>query len=228
MLNPEIGRASLVRHNSPPHLDGNSKRRGSWSGGVARERQSQTSHQRSEPAMTRGTKFQRIDQRIVPDYDRQVLEARAELSRLRPSHSKKKAKALGRLGMLLLAHEKTAQEGLQLLNQACEIAAQNNHQRLAAANGIRRATAFQYCGDHAQAVAVFNDVLELITRMRLRKLRDFALQHKGKCLAEMGDDAGAHECFIEALRIRKQRKATDLISSTTRAISAIKRTRRSR
>jgi len=80
-----------------------------------------------------------------------------------------------------------------------------------AAARLAEATALQYRGDHAQAEGVFRALLEG------GELRDYVLQHYGKCLVEMGRSVAAIACFEEALALRKG----DLAASTLRALEAM-------
>jgi tetratricopeptide (TPR) repeat protein len=172
--------------------------------------------------MSKARHFQRLHRKAIERYDSQVSEAKAELARLRSNQTRKRAKILGRLGMLLLADETTQEVGFTCIAAACDDASGIRHHRLIATNAIRRATSLQYRGEHVLALTVFDEALEVISANRLRKLRDYALQHKGKCLVEMGEIELARKCFREALALRKKRKDVDLITSTTEALAAIK------
>ena len=133
-----------------------------------------------------------------------------------------RANVLGRLGMLMLADDNTLWEGLRILTEAYECSLDLGIPRSIAANGIRRATAMQYCGEHNMALLEFGSTLDYISTHKLRRLKDFALQHKGKCLVEMGQLDAADDCFRNALRLRRSRKATALVCSTLSAIKAVK------
>lgn len=88
-----------------------------------------------------------------------------------------------------------------------------------ASNAIRLATAYQYAGRHDEALALFEEASALTRRLGV--LHDFALQHMGKCLAELGRIEEARACFTEALALRRARGDGALIASTEEALAAL-------
>ena len=167
--------------------------------------------------------FQRLEKCFFEDYDKQVADVRAALCV--PVDPHKRVEVLGRLGMLLLADANTTPQGLRLLTEAYNCSLELGLPRHIARNRIRLATALQYCGTHELALAEFDAALEYICKQKILRMKDFALQHKAKCLVEMGRLAEAVVCFGDALRLRRNRNATDLVRSTVRAMEAVEQMR---
>lgn len=90
-----------------------------------------------------------------------------------------------------------------------------------ASNAIRLATAYQYANRHEEALPLFEEAVALTRRLGV--LTDFALQHQGKALAELGRLDEAAACFTEALAMRRARGDTGLIASTQEALDALAR-----
>jgi tetratricopeptide (TPR) repeat protein len=165
--------------------------------------------------------FQRIEKTDIASYNELVADHRAQLNAVPRRSPRKRAKLLSKLGVLLLADSGAVDEAYELLESAQTIADQVGYDRLIATNGIRLAMALQQRGDHSAALRKLDWVIEFIVQKRLRKLKDFALQHKGKCLAELGAKGAAEGCFKSALRLRKNRRDDELIASTARALRAL-------
>lgn len=125
---------------------------------------------------------------------------------------------LGRLGDHLRLSPDAREEAVQLLQSAIDLALHLGYFRAVAVNRIRLGTALQYSGQHEHAVAEFRQAIALIESRRIRRLKDFALQHMGKCLAEMGCYAEARKCLKQALRLRQRRGNQSLADSTLRAL----------
>jgi tetratricopeptide (TPR) repeat protein len=152
-----------------------------------------------------------------------TMVTRRELGALRPRRHKRIILVKSRLGGLLLADVNTYDEALLHLEDSLKSCQYVDAPRLQATTWIRYATALQYVGRHQDSLSSFDEALAFIVERRLRKLRDFALQHKGKCLVEVGLLNEALRCFEAALRIRRKRKEKALIRSTTFAMAAVKR-----
>lgn len=182
-----------------------------------------TGRERSEPRGRPARDFLRASHRRILDYELLVAEAREQLAALPERAWRKRAKLKGRLGALLMADPEKLEEALCLLDASMESARAKGFDRLVVASGIRRATVMQYLGEHEAALMAFEQALTLIRERRILKYRDFALQHMGKCLAELGDIERAQVCFQQALRLRRRRTDPDLVESTERAIDALKR-----
>ncbi|GEL78222.1 tetratricopeptide repeat protein [Tenuibacillus multivorans] len=82
---------------------------------------------------------------------------------------------------------------------------------------IRLGEAYKYQDEHDKALKLFEKALLNCYEFEPGYL-DFAFQHKGKCLMEMGRISEAMEAFQGALAIRKDNGDQDLIDSTEKAI----------
>lgn len=86
------------------------------------------------------------------------------------------------------------------LEEALALARELERPKFVIANLIRLATAYQYLNRHAEAEPLFVEALE---RARERGfMEDFALQHYGKCLAELRRWDEAIACFEHAIARR--------------------------
>jgi HTH-type transcriptional regulator, pleiotropic regulator of extracellular virulence genes len=103
-------------------------------------------------------------------------------------------------------------------HEAVERARAAGNRNAEVANLIRLAEAHKYRDEHAIAEPLFREALAL-TSDDARALRDFALQHLGKCLLEMGryDEAITH--LDEALTLRRTKQTESLIESTEQALA---------
>lgn len=86
------------------------------------------------------------------------------------------------------------------------------------ANLIRLGEAHKYRDEHAIAEPLFRQALALSTEGDARTLHDFALQHLGKCLIEMGKYDEAIVSLEQALDIRRGKATQALIESTEQAL----------
>lgn len=111
---------------------------------------------------------------------------------------------------------------LPLLEEALAGAQRLGARRLEMVNCIRLATAYQYAGRHDEAEALFRRALEFAREPEHADRLDFALQHLGKCLVEMGRLDEAAACFEEALALRRAKGDAGLIASTEQALAAIR------
>lgn len=130
-------------------------------------------------------------------------------------------RALGRLGDALRLSPRHGPEAIRILRRACAMAVRASHPGLIAANRIRLGIALQYDGRHRDAVKQFESAIELIDERCVRRLKDYALQHLGKCYAEMSEWKAAKACFQQALRVRRRRNDHELIASTEAALQAL-------
>lgn len=107
------------------------------------------------------------------------------------------------------------------LQAALALAQEHGDRKREITNLIRLATALHYAEGHTEADALFRECLATIERTGEREREDFAHQHYGKCLAEMGqrDEAAAH--FAHALALRRAKGDAGLIASTEAAIAAL-------
>lgn len=103
--------------------------------------------------------------------------------------------------------------------EAVEHARAAGNRNAEVANLIRLGEAHKYRDEHAIAEPLFREALALTSDSDAETLRDFALQHVGKCLLEMGryDEAITH--LEEALTLRQARRTESLIESTEQALA---------
>ncbi|MFJ5770498.1 hypothetical protein [Psychrobacillus sp. NPDC093180] len=83
-------------------------------------------------------------------------------------------------------------------------------------NVIRLGEALKYDGQHEQALNKFDEAIELCVNNTT--FLDFAFQHKGKCLLELGQTSLAADYFRKAMQIRLIKGDQSLIDSTQKAI----------
>ena len=91
------------------------------------------------------------------------------------------------------------QAAIPLLEEAVAGARQLGARRLEVIHWIRLATTYQYAGRHDEAEGLFRQAIVLARGADGADRLDFALQHFGKCLVEMGRLDEAVGCFEEAL-----------------------------
>jgi tetratricopeptide (TPR) repeat protein len=111
-------------------------------------------------------------------------------------------------------------EAEMFLIEAAALARKLGDRRREAMNAIRLATVRQYQGQHAEAEALLRETLSRTRSGDAADYEDFALQHLGKCLVEMGRVDEAVECFDRALVLRWMKADAQLIASTERALHA--------
>lgn len=87
---------------------------------------------------------------------------------------------------------------------------------------IRLGEAYKYNNNHDEALNQFNVAMERCKSTKIEDYIDFVQQHRGKCLMELSRLDEAEECFLEAIKIRKQKGDNDLISSTQKAIDYVR------
>lgn len=165
--------------------------------------------------------------RHLPEQPLQVLAALQERLHLlgqleAATPAKERASLLGRigedyrqLGML--------DEAIAHLERALELAQTAKAPGLQVPLMLRMATALQHRGEHARAEVMFQDALRRTRDHQVQavELEDFALQHLGKCLVEMGHHAQARDCFEQALALRLAKGEQGLIASTRQALDLL-------
>ncbi len=124
----------------------------------------------------------------------------------------------GRLGDQLRACRETVDDAVELLQEAVAELDSRGEEALVASNLIRLATALQYTGEHQRALAVFDRAVEIAGD---HDLLDYAHQHLGKCLVELGEFQRARRHFEKALKIRRRRGDQSLVESTCRALDGL-------
>lgn len=88
---------------------------------------------------------------------------------------------------------------------------------------IRLGEALKYDEKHDKALELFEKSFKNCKDNMLDTYLDFALQHKGKCLMEMGRLDEAEIDFIKALKLRQFKGDITLIDSTENALELVKR-----
>lgn len=88
-------------------------------------------------------------------------------------------------------------------------------------NVIRLGEALKYDGQPEQALNKFDEAIDLCTSSVSSVLLDFAYQHKGKCLLELGQMNLALDYFQKAMKIRIAKGDQSLIASTQKVIDFI-------
>lgn len=86
---------------------------------------------------------------------------------------------------------------------------------------IRFGEALKYDNQQITALRTFEKALDLCIENNLINYEDFALQHKGKYMIELGLLEDAEKCLLRALYLRKLKNDNALIESTQKAIELI-------
>lgn len=87
---------------------------------------------------------------------------------------------------------------------------------------IRIGEAHKYDNNHTKALELFNKALDKCDANKIDEYLDFVMQHKGKCLMELGRLNEAEECFLKALKLRISKGNPSLIDSTEQALRLVK------
>lgn len=91
------------------------------------------------------------------------------------------------------------------------------------ANLIRLGEALKYDGQHDLALKKFEQAINMcMLDLNYTSLLDFAYQHKGKCLLELGLPIMALDNFQRALSLRQVKGDSSLIESTQKAVKFAK------
>ncbi|MGW4378460.1 tetratricopeptide repeat protein [Kitasatospora sp. NPDC004531] len=142
---------------------------------------------------------------------RQELDATADPSRIRFL-----TREIGIAQMTLGHHD----EARALLRQALDLATAAGRTRSVVAAGINLADAHRYAGDTRAADTLYRSALAT-ARSRYPELLDFAHQHFGKHLMELGDHTRALAHLQEALRLRIAKGNAELVESTQAALDRL-------
>lgn len=111
-----------------------------------------------------------------------------------------------------------SQLAIECLEKAIELSEENK----LIINLIRLGEALKYSGQHGQSLIKFDEAIELCSYVSNTGLLDFAFQHKGKCLLELGQIDAAFDYFQKAMQIRLVKGEQSLIESTQLAIEFTK------
>jgi uncharacterized protein (DUF952 family) len=160
----------------------------------------------------------------VPDWEGTAAKLRQEAEAAGTEEAR--AAALGRLGEHLRVSPVHLNEAIDLLQEAVRLAGAADRPGTVVANRIRLAIAFQYAERHEEAVRCHMEAIDAVRADGdLAGLEDFAHQHLGKCLAEMGRIEEARACLMAALRLRRSRGVEELVTSTLTALERLEVTR---
>ncbi|GAB0170013.1 tetratricopeptide repeat protein [Lysinibacillus sp. CTST325] len=126
---------------------------------------------------------------------------------------------MGTLGNLYRIYGEP-QKAVNILTET--IASNQNNSNREIVSLIRLGEAIKYNGNPMKALGIFNEVLVKCKANNNLLYMDFVIQHKGKCLLEIGEIAEAEKCFNEALKLREIKGDVSLIESTQQALNFIK------
>ena len=129
---------------------------------------------------------------------------------------------MGTLGNLYRIYGEQ-QKAVKILTECVTIANNQNTSNREIVALIRLGEAIKYNGNPMKALEIFNEVLEKCKANNNLLYLDFAIQHKGKCLLELGGFVEAEKCFKEALKLREFKGDVSLIESTRQALNFIKK-----
>lgn len=127
----------------------------------------------------------------------------------------------GTIGNLLRVSERPT-EAIHYLTLCLESATEENDIEREVASWIRLGEAYKYDEQFERAFNCFDKALYICETNEVDAYKDFALQHKGKCLMEDEKYSEAKECFLRALEIRTNKKERTLMNSSLQAITYVK------
>ncbi|MFD7645761.1 tetratricopeptide repeat protein [Kitasatospora sp. NPDC059795] len=133
-----------------------------------------------------------------------------------PSRTRFLTREIGIAQMTLGNHD----EARALLRKALDMATAAGNTRSVVASGINLGDAHRYAGDTQAADALYRSALATARSLH-PELLDFAHQHFGKHLMELGDHAGALAHLQEALRLRIAKGNAELVESTQAALDRV-------
>lgn len=115
------------------------------------------------------------------------------------------------------------QDALTYLHECLHISLEEGNIKKEIVSLIRLGEALKYANQHQKALKLFNSALTKCHENRVDLYLDFTLQHKGKCLIELGELEDAETCFLQSLKLREQKAEQSLIKSTELALSLIRK-----
>ncbi|HLR14252.1 MAG TPA: tetratricopeptide repeat protein [Bacillota bacterium] len=127
----------------------------------------------------------------------------------------------GTIGNLLRVSEQPT-EAIHYLTLCLDDATEEKDTEREVITLIRLGEAYKYNEQFERAFNCFDKALYVCETHEIDTYKDFALQHKGKCLMEVEKYAEAKECFLRALEIRTDKKERTLMNSTLQAITFVK------
>ncbi|MGE8036985.1 hypothetical protein [Lysinibacillus sp. NPDC093692] len=128
---------------------------------------------------------------------------------------------MGTLGNLYRIYGEP-QKAIIILSECIRIACDQKDSNREIVSLIRLGEAIKYNGNPIEALEIFNGVLDKCEADNNLLYVDFAMQHRGKCLLELGKIAEAEKCFEGALKLREHKGDVLLIESTRQALNFIK------
>ena len=113
------------------------------------------------------------------------------------------------------------QRALTYLNSCLELAQKDGKIQKEVVTLIRIGEAWKYANEHLKALRTFDEAKDKCKDHEVYE--DFILQHKGKCLMELGKLEEAEQCLLKALKLRNMKNDYSLINSTQKAIEYVNR-----
>lgn len=113
------------------------------------------------------------------------------------------------------------QDALNYLYECLNISLEEGNIKKEIVSLIRLGEALKYANQQKEALELFNHALTKCDDNQVDTYLDFTLQHKGKCLMELGQLEEAENCFIKALKLRELKAEPALIESTKLALNLI-------
>lgn len=159
--------------------------------------------------------FQR--DRAGPEQHRELEFHRTRLDLL---SGRERLACLGRIGDLTRLTG-DFEEGEAALAEAMQLAAAEGDHTTRLVNRLRLAVLWHYKGSPGLARTTFRTLLSERDRDFRRGYADFVLQHLGKLLVELGEHEEAERILREALALREEKGAEDLIASTRSALDGL-------
>ncbi len=115
------------------------------------------------------------------------------------------------------------QAAIRYLTAALDEADWRDNAPQQAVNLIRLATAVQYSGQHDEAEPLFQQAVA--SSREVGRYEDYALQHYGKCLIEMGRLDEAESYLQAALQLREGSGDKGLLNATRSALRGLQKLR---
>ncbi|MBK3496416.1 tetratricopeptide repeat protein [Viridibacillus sp. YIM B01967] len=150
-----------------------------------------------------------------------MLQFEEALKRIEPDSINEQIFLYGTIGNLYrIAGD--SKQAISMLEKCYKLAEESGIKKSRIANLIRLGEAFKYAGQYEDALKSFDIAIQELMPIDDCDLLDFAMQHKGKCLMEVGEWKSALSQFHKALCIRKRKGSKSLINSTELAIQFVK------
>lgn len=162
-----------------------------------------------------------LRQTLADADDATATLSRLGLERAAADDDRTRAAIESRMGEYLSLAPDTRERAIRLLEHVAERAAAGSWTEVTAPNDVRLATALQYADRHEEAVALFEASLERLDAGT--ELHHVALQHYGKCLAELERCDEARQALEAALAARQATNATGMAESTQAALTELER-----